>query len=468
MFHELYHNFVGQKLSVAMSKDLKITKGVNIPLKGKAEQLIGNADRAKVFAIKPTDFPSFFPKLSVREGDEVKAGDPIIFSKDDNRIKMTAPVSGEVIEIKRGDKRKMLEVKILADAETKYREFPKGDLSTLDREGLIQRLIESGAWPFIRQRPYGTIASPDDTPKSIFISAVNTAPLGADQDFVVHGEEALFQAGIDALAKLTPGKVHLTVTGMSTPSKVFTEANNVELHRVSGPHPAGNVGVHIHHFDPILKNGDLVWYINPQDVIIIGRLLLEGRFEPTRIIALVGPEVKNPRYYRGILGMQVSTILADQLNSDNVRVVSGDVLTGTHIAEDGFLGYYDQQITVLREGNEPEFFGWLKPGGNKFSISRSLFTWLRPQRDLALDTNMHGEERAFVVTGEYERVFPFDIFPVQLLKSIMIEDIENMEKLGIYELVEEDMALCEFVCTSKIPVQETLRKGLDLAKQELG
>jgi Na+-transporting NADH:ubiquinone oxidoreductase subunit A len=451
-----------------MSKDLKITKGVNIPLKGKAEQLIGNTEQSKVYAIKPTDFKGFFPKLHVKEGDEVKAGDPIIYSKDDNRIQINAPISGEVIEIKRGDKRKMLEVKILADSELKYREFPKNDLSSLGRDGVIQRLLDSGCWPFIRQRPYGTIASPDHTPKSIFISAINTAPLAPDQDFVVHGMEDLFQEGVNVLSKLTEGKIHLGVTGMSTPSLVYTNAKNVEIHRVSGPHPAGNVGVHIHNIDPIVRNGEVVWYVSPQDVIIIGRLFKEGRYEPSRVIALTGPMVKNPRYYRGVLGMQISPILADQLMDNHVRYISGDALTGTRISEDGYLGFYDQQITILEEGDKPEFFGWVKPGGNKFSISRSLFTWLRPHRKLPLDTNMHGEERAFVVTGEYERVFPFDIFPVQLLKSIIIEDIESMEKLGIYELVEEDMALCEFVCTSKIPVQETLRKGLDLAKQELG
>ncbi|MCC5915872.1 MAG: Na(+)-translocating NADH-quinone reductase subunit A [Cryomorphaceae bacterium] len=451
-----------------MSKDLKITKGVNIPIKGKAEQLIGNADNAKVYAIKPTDFPGLFPKLHVREGDEVKAGDPLIYSKDDDRIQWTSPVSGEVIEIQRGDKRKMLAVKILADKEISYRAFPVEDPNSLDREAVVKRLIESGCWPFLRQRPYGTVASPDDTPKSIFISCVNTAPLGADQDFVVHGQAKLFQTGIDAIRKLTDGKVHLTVTGMSTPSEVYAKTKGVEIHKIHGPHPAGNVGYHIHKIDPIVRNGEIVWTLNPQDVIIIGRLFAEGKFDATRIIAFGGPEVKNPRYYRGLLGMQITPLLKDQVENENVRYISGNPLTGSRIDKDGFLGYYDQEFSVLEEGNQPEFFGWIKPGGNKFSISRSVFTWVFPKKELSLDTNMHGEERAFVVTGEYEKVFPFDIFPVQLLKSIMIEDVEQMEKLGIYELVEEDMALCEVVCTSKIPVQETLRQGLDLAKQELG
>lgn len=451
-----------------MSNDLKITKGVNIPLKGKAEQLIGNADRARVFAVKPTDFPGLFPKLHIKEGAEVKAGDPIIFSKDDNRIQWTSPVSGEVIDIERGDKRKMLAVKVLADENITYREFPKENPSDLAREAVIQRLLDAGCWPFIRQRPYGVIASPDDTPKSIFISCINTAPLSADQDFVVHGLEDEFQTGVDAIKKLTAGKVHLTVTGMSKPSEVFSKTKGVEIHNVSGQHPAGNVGVHIHNIDPVIKNTDKVWYLNPQDVIIIGRLFKEGKYNPLRVVALTGPQVKNPRYYKVLIGSQITPLINSQVERKNNRFISGDVLTGSKLSEDGFLGFYDEEITVLEEGNEPEIFGWIKPGGNKFSISRSLFTWLRPQRDLPLDTSMHGEERAFVVTGEYEKVFPFDIYPVQLLKSIMIEDVENMEKLGIFELVEEDMALCEVVCTSKIPVQETLRKGLDLAKQELG
>jgi Na+-transporting NADH:ubiquinone oxidoreductase subunit A len=461
-------NFVGQKSTVPMSKDLKITKGVNIPLKGKAEQLIGNAEKPWVFAIKPTDFQGVFPKLYVKEGDEVKAGDPLIYSKDDNRIQWTSPVSGEVVEILRGDKRKMLAIKILADNETKYREFPVEAPDSLNREAIVQRLLDAGCWPFIRQRPYGSIASPDDTPKSIFVSCINTAPLAADQDFVAQGQVEMFQCGIDVICKLTEGKVHLTVTGMSKPSEVFTRSKGVKIHKVSGPHPAGNVGVHIHNIDPIVSNGDKVWYLNPQDVIIIGRLFAEGKFDASRIIALAGPEVKNPRYFRGIVGMQITPILEGQIQSEDVRYISGDVLTGTRIDKDGFLGFYDQQITVLKETKVPEFFGWLKPGGNKFSISRALFTWLMPKKELTLNTKLHGEERAFVVTGEYEKVFPFDIYPVQLLKSIMIEDIENMEKLGIYELVEEDMALCEVVCTSKIPVQETLRRGLDLAKKELG
>lgn len=464
----LVTNFVGQKSTVPMSKDLKITKGVNIPLKGKAEQLIGNADRAKVFAIKPTDFIGLFPKLHVKEGAEVKAGDPLIYSKDDNRIQWTSPVSGEVVEIERGDKRKMLSVKVLADNDVTYRDFPVENPSDLAREVIVQRLLDSGCWPFIRQRPYGVIASPDDMPKSIFISCVNTAPLSADQDFVVHGLAKEFQTGIDAIKKLTEGSVNLTVTGMSKPSDVFLNAKGVEIHKVSGPHPAGNVGVHIHHIDPVINNKEKVWYLDPQDVIIIGRLFLEGKFDPTRIVAITGPMVKNPRYHKLLIGTQITPVIENQLEGDNNRYISGDVLTGSKITQDGFLGFYDEEITVLEEGNEPEIFGWIKPGGNKFSISRSLFTWLRPQRQLPLDTSMHGEERAFVVTGEYERVFPFDIYPVQLLKSIMIEDVETMEKLGIFELAEEDMALCEVVCTSKIPVQETLRKGLDLAKQELG
>lgn len=451
-----------------MSKDLKITKGVNIPLKGKAEQLIGNADQPKVFAVKPTDFVGLFPKLHVKEGVEVKAGDPLIYSKDDNRIQWVSPVSGEVVEIERGDKRKMLAVKILADSNTSYREFPVESPAEMAREAIVKRLLDSGCWPFLRQRPYGTIASPDDTPKSIFISCINTAPLSADQDFVVHGQEENFHTGIEALKKLTDGKVHLTVTGMSTPSDVFKKTKGVEIHKVSGPHPAGNVGVHIHQIDPILKNSDKVWYLNPQDVIIIGRLFKEGKYDPTRVVALTGPQVKNPRYYKMLIGAQITPYVDGQVEGNNNRYISGDVLTGSKISHEGFLGFYDEEITVLEEGNEPEIFGWIKPGGNKFSISRSLFTWVFPKKTLNLDTSMHGEERAFVVTGEYERVFPFDIYPVQLLKSIMIEDIEQMEKLGIYELVEEDMALCEVVCTSKIPVQETLRKGLDLAKQELG
>ena len=450
-----------------MSDLIKIKRGVDIKLVGKAEQLYGNTEQPETFALKPTDFPGIRVKLSVKEGDEVKAGTPILYNKDRKEVKFCSPVSGEIAEIVRGDKRKLLEIRILADKEIQYQDFGAGDAKTMDREAVKEKLLASGCWPLIRQRPYNIVANPERTPKAIFISCFDTAPLAADIDFVVHGQENEFQAGIDALARLTDGKIHLGVDGRTNPSTVFTNCKGVELHRFKGPHPAGNVGVQIHNIDPI-NRGDAVWTLNPQDVIIIGRLFLSGKFDANINVAVAGSEVSKPRYTKVILGTSVKNILEGNVSQNKNRYISGNVLTGMRIKPDGYLGFYDRQLTVIPEGDQDQFFGWITPNPNKFSISRTLVSWMQPNKKYRLDTAMNGEERAFVVTGEYEKVFPFDIYPVQLLKSIMIKDIESMENLGIYEVVEEDFALCEVVCTSKIPVQETVREGLDLMLKELG
>lgn len=450
-----------------MSKDIRIRKGVDIKLKGTAEKIYANTPQSETFAVKPTDFVGVMPKLIAREGDEVKAGSPLFYSKDNDKVKFPSPVSGEVVEIVRGEKRKILEIKILADKEIKYEDFGTADPSALSREGVIEKLLNSGTWSYIRQRPYGTIANPEAKPKSIFISAFNSAPMAADNDFALHGMEKEFQTGLDAVAKLTEGKVHLNIDGKSNPSTVFTNAKNVQINKVSGPHPAGNVGIQIHHIDPI-KKGETVWYLYPQDVVTIGRLFLEGKYDASRIVALTGSEVLKPKYYKMLSGASIKGLVENNVTDGNNRFISGDVFTGTKIAQDGYLGFYDTQIAVLPEGDEPEFMGWLAPGFGKFSISRT-FTWfLNKNKEMALNTNAHGEERAFVVSGEYESVLPMDIYPVHLLKSIMTGDVEAMERLGIYEVIEEDMALCEVVCTSKIDVQDILRDGLTLAQKELG
>ena len=448
-----------------MSKDIRIKKGLDIKLKGAAEKLYAQIDPPDTVAIKPTDFHGVVPKLLVKTGDEVKAGSPLFYDKDNERVKFVAPVSGEVVEINRGAKRKILEVKILADKENSYQSFKKEDPATLNREQIVDMLLESGAWPFIRQRPYATIANPNDIPKSIFISAFNTAPLAADNDFIIHGMDEAFQAGLNALNRLTDGPVHLNIDGKTNPDIAFTNAKGVQVNRFKGPHPAGNIGVQIHHIDPINK-GEVVWYLYPQDVVLIGRVFLEGKFDASRIIALTGSEVKKPKYYKTFVGAAVKNILDGTTEEGKKRFISGDVLTGTAVEAIGYLGFYDSQITVIPEGDQPEFMGWLAPGLNKFSVSRTFFSWLMPNKEYALDTNMHGEERAYVMTGEYERVLPMDIYPMQLLKAIMVGDIEAMEALGIYEVAEEDLALCEVVCTSKINVQELLRQGLDLIKKE--
>jgi Na+-transporting NADH:ubiquinone oxidoreductase subunit A len=448
-----------------MSKHVKITRGLNLKLKGAAERVFGNAPVSETFAIKPTDFHGVTPKLLVKQGEEVLAGSPLFYDKYNDKIKFTSPVSGEVVEIVRGEKRKILEVKILADKEIRYKNFEKVDPNTLSREQIISSLLEAGIWPMIRQRPYHTIANPEQTPKSIFISAFDTNPLAPDNDFILHSNGEDFQAGIDAIAKLTDGKVHLNVSADLTPSKVFTNSKNVQINKISGPHPAGNVGVQIHHIDPINK-GEVVWFLYPQDVLLIGKFFKEGKFDATRIIALTGSQVKSPKYFRTFIGGSVKNILSGNIIEDKNRVISGNVLTGNQIMPDGYLGFYDSQITVIPEGDEPEFFGWLVPNSKKFSMSRTFFSWLTPGKEYVLNTNMNGEERPFVMTGEYDKVFPFNIYPQQLLKAILVDDIDLMEKLGIYEVAEEDFALCEFVCTSKIDSQKIVRKGIDVIKKE--
>lgn len=449
-----------------MSANIKIKRGLNIKLAGEAARSVSNLPLPELFAIKPPDFTGLIPKLLVKEGDEVQSGSPLFYDKNNESIKFCSPVSGEIVEIVRGDKRRILEIKILADREIKYLSFTKNNPADLSREEITAALLNSGAWPFIRQRPFGIVANPGDKPKSIFISAFDSNPLAPDINFIMQQQDMNFQAGLDALKKLTDGNIHLNVHSGMNASPVFTNAKGVVVNKISGPHPAGNVGVQIHHIDPVNK-GETVWYVNPQDVLVIGRLFTEGRFDASRVVALTGSQVVNAKYYKTLVGASIKNIIADGgLKQGENRVVSGNVLSGTQIPEDGYLGFYDSQITVIPEGHVSEFMGWLAPGFNKYSMSRTFFSWLTPGKEYGLDTNLHGEERPFVMTGQYEKVFPMNIYPVQLLKSILIEDIDMMEKLGIYEVVEEDFALCEFVCTSKIKSQEIIRRGLDIVRKE--
>ncbi len=455
------HNFLEKE----MSKDIRLKKGLNINLKGEADKVYASIPQSDLFSLKPTDFHGLTPKLTVKAGDKVKAGSCLFFDKYNDRVRFSSPVSGEVTDIVRGAKRRILEVKLKADAETKYESF-----STLDagasREQIIEGLLESGVWPFIRQKPFDIIANPMDTPKAIFISTFNTAPLAPDNDFVLHGLDSEFQTGVNFLKKLTDGVVHLNVDGNTNPSKVFTSCKGVQINKVSGMHPAGNVGVQIHHIDPINK-GDVVWYLYPQDVLTIARLFSEGKYDVSRIVALTGPQVEKPRYYRTIAGATIKNLLDENtLIGDNNRFISGDVLTGEKIEKDGNIGFYDSQVTVIEEGNKQEFLGWIAPNLDKFSLSKSYFSWLTPSKKYSLNTNYNGEERAYVVTGQYEKVLPMDIYPMQLIKACLIDDIDSMEQLGIYEISPEDVALCEFICTSKMEVQSIIRKGLDLIKKE--
>jgi len=450
-----------------MSKDIRIKKGLNINLVGAAEQTTSKAVLSNVYALNLNDFHGITPKMLVKQGAEVKAGEALFYNKNNEDMLFVSPVSGELIEIERGARRRILSLKILPDKEQETLSHDTLDLTSATKENIKAFILKSGSWPFIKQRPYDLVADPDANPKAIFISAYTTAPLAADADYVLQGKEKELQAAITALSKLTPGKVHVSV-GKSSNSPL-AGMSGVELHKVSGPHPAGLVGTQINKIDPINK-GETVWTVAPQDLIIIGEALLTGKFNAQRVVALSGSSVKKPKYYTTRIGAEISTFLyGSGVNEEKIRVINGDVLTGSTSRPDGHLGFYNNTVTVIPEGDDYEFFGWNKPVFNKISATRALtFSWMQPNKKYELDTNTNGEHRAFVVTGQYEKVFPLDIFPLQLLKACMVQDLDEMEQLGLYEVAPEDFSLTEFICISKQPHQQIIREGLDLLHKEIG
>ncbi|WP_020531342.1 Na(+)-translocating NADH-quinone reductase subunit A [Flexithrix dorotheae] len=457
-----------------MSQTIKLKKGFNINLAGKAEKKIGQVETPETFAIKPSDFPGMIrPKVTVKVGDKVNAGDTIMFDKKLDAVLYTAPVSGEVIEINRGEKRKLINIKILADKEISYKEFKKhtvSEISTLSREEAQQQLLESGVWPNLVQRPYAVVANPEDTPKAIFISAFDSNPLAPSYDFLLKDQDKYFQAGVDVLKKFTKGSIHVNIDGNAEVSQLFTHTKNVQINKFLGKHPYGNVGVQIHHLDPINK-GDIVWTSNPYGVVQIGKLFLEGKYDASKVIAVAGSEIKNPQYYSTYMGACVDKFLHNNITGENVRVISGNVLTGAKIEQNGYLGFYDHLVTVIPEGNRSRFVlteGWLAPTFNRLSFHRAfnLFSFLNPPtKEYVLDTSTNGEDRPFVVSGAFEKVLPMDIYPTYLLKAIMAEDYDEMEALGIYEIAEEDLAICEFIDVSKHDIQDLVRTGLNLMRE---
>lgn len=451
-----------------MSNDIKIKKGLDIKLKGKAEKTTEKAVLSNFYTLRPEDFHGVTPRLIYKEGAKVKAGEPIFFDKSNEAVKFVSPVSGEIIEISRGEKRRVLGIKIQADKEQAYQDYGKLDAGTVDADTIKAHLLATGCWTFIKQRPYDIIAKPDQSPKAIFISGYDSAPLAADLDYVLQGKEAELQAAVTALGKLTAGKVHVSVGHNS--NSPLAGLSGITLHKVSGPHPCGNVGTQINKIDPVNK-GETVWTVNPQDLVIIGELLLTGKFNAERIVALAGSSVKKPRYFITKIGSEVATMIYDNgvIQNGNDRIISGNVLTGKLVKPDGYLDYYNNIITIIPEGDDYEFFGWNKPVFDKLSISRALtFSWLAPNKTYDLTTNMNGEHRNFVLTGNYEEVFPLDIFVMQILKSCLYKDLDEMEALGMYEVAPEDFALTEFVCVSKQPHQKIIREGLDLMIKEIG
>ena len=443
-----------------MSKNIKLCKGLDIKLAGKAEARVEDAPMAKSYAVSPLDYENVTPKLLVKVGDKVEAGSPLFFDKNNPRILFTSPVSGVVSAINRGEKRKLLNVAVEPDATQVYKELKVVDAKA-SRSEIVEMLLESGLWTRIVERPFGVIANPDAQPKAIFVSAFDSAPLAPDYNFVLKSEKAALEAGLALLSRLTDGKVHLSAR--KGDEGYMAEVKGVEYHTFSGKHPVGNVGVQIHHIDRIAK-GDIVWTVNVQDVVLMGRLVMGKKLDMTKVIAVAGSEAQKPCYKRIIAGAAVESIVGKV--SENVRIISGDVLTGVATAKDGYISANANMLSLIPEGNVYELLGWAMPRFHRFSVSRAYFSWLCPKKEYKLDTNLNGGERPFVVTGLYENYLPMDVYVAYLLKACLVKDLDKMENLGIYEVLPEDLALCEFVDPSKIEMQQILRDGINLMIKE--
>ncbi|MDC1372019.1 Na(+)-translocating NADH-quinone reductase subunit A [Flavobacteriaceae bacterium] len=450
-----------------MSNDIHFKKGLDINLIGEAKKVLEPAPKSKFYSVEPSDFHGINPKLNVKISDNILAGDILFYDKSDELLKFASPVSGQITEIIRGEKRKILSIKILADENQVFKN--SGCLKkSANKEEIIEFLLSVGCWPFIMQRPYAIIANYKSSPKSIFVSGYSSEPLSADLDFTLKDNKKEIQAAVSILNKLTEGKVNVSIEKSS--DSIFREINDIELYNVSGPHPSGNVGSLINKVDPVNK-GESVWTISAQDLVIIGNMILTGEFKAERIVSLSGSSIESPRYLKTTIGCQIDSITNNNIHNlnDNNRIISGTILSGKKVEPDGHLDYYSNSVTVIPEGDDYELFGWTKPVFNKVSVSRALtFSWLFPKKKYDLTTNTNGEHRAFVTTGTYEKVFPLDIFPMHILKACMYNDLDEMEALGMYEVAPEDFALTEFVCVSKQPHQKIIREGLDLMKKEIG
>ena len=450
-----------------MSNNIYLKKGLDLPISGVAAQTTKKVIVPDVVAVKPTDFRGLVPKLLVREGDKVLAGTPVLADKMSQNILFASPVSGTVAEVVRGEKRKLLEVRIKADEKQEYVDFGVKKVAEMSAEEIKAALLESGLWPALVQRPYGIVANPESKPKAIFVSAFTTAPLAANPEYALGADVEHIQTAINALGKLTDGGVHLSLNSENYSGTPFHKLENVIQHTFTGKHPAGNVGVQIHHISPIRK-GETVWTVSLLMLAAIGKLFNTGKYDVRRKIAVTGPKAENPSYVEGYPGISMKDLKDYYASADNLRFVSGDVLTGTNVGAEGFLGFADNQVTILEEGNKYELFGWAKPfRTSQFSASHTYFSWLTPNKKYDMDTNLHGGPRAFVVNDTYGKVLPMDIYPVYLLKACLANDIDKMEKYGIYEVLEEDLALCEYVCPSKIYIQQIITDGIALMLKEM-
>lgn len=452
-----------------MSKIVKLKKGFDINLQGKANDTVVTDVKTEFFALKPTDFIGFVkPKLLVKEGDNVKAGQPLYYDKSLEDVKFVSPVSGEVVEIRRGEKRRLLEIVVKSNNQNEsveHKQHSVSDVANLSAEDVKSHMAASGVWPNVVQRPFATMANPADTPKAIHISGFDSSPLAPDYNITLKGREDDFQFGIEVLKRLTKGGIHLNVSGDKELPRVYSKPKGIQVNKIYGAHPAGNVGVQIHNIDPVNK-GEVVWTVTPYAVAQIGRLFSTGKYDASKTISLVGSEVKTPQYYETFAGAKISDFIANNISTEeNVRLIDGNVLTGQKISDNGYLGFYSNQFTAIPEGDDYIFFGSFVPSKERLSFQRTvgLLSFLNPKsKEYRLSANVQGEHRAFVQSGIFEQLVPMDILPVQLLKSILVEDYEAMEALGIYEVAEEDFALCEFADVSKQDIQAMIRKGLDL------
>lgn len=443
----------------------KIKKGLDLNLEGAAEQALRECPPSEVYAVAPTDFHGISPRLTVKEGDRVLAGDPLFVDKATESVNVVSPVSGTVKAIVRGDRRKLLHICVAADREQESRNFGPFDIEKATMEETKALLLKSGLFAFFRQRPYDVVASPLDTPKGIFVSAFSKMPLCADFSFVVQGQEEDFKLGIKALSKLAKVHVGISPEHINTPILPLPEA---EVSVFSGPNPAGNVGVQINHVDPVNK-GEVVWTLAPEEVLFVGRLVGSGRVDLTRRIAVAGSRIDGPEYVSVKVGAPIADILSGKLPAtEHVRIIDGNPLVGRKSCLEGYLGAHTTEVCAIPEGDDRhELFGWIVPRLNDFSTSRSYFSWLQGRsRKYDLDCRIKGGERHMIMSAEYERVFPMDIYPSYLVKAIITGDIDRQEALGIYEVAPEDFAVAEFIDSSKLELQRIVREGLDLLRKE--
>ena len=448
-----------------MANLIKLRKGLDINLKGKAAAEVVAVKEPGFYALCPDDFTGVTPKVVVKEQEYVMAGGPLFIDKNHPEVQFVSPVSGVVTSVERGARRKVLSITVEAAQEQDYEEFGKENVSKMDAVSVKAALLKSGMFAFIKQRPYDIVADPTVAPRAIFVSAFDTNPLAPDFELALKGEEANFQTGLDALAKIA--KTYLSIS-VNQKAVALTQAKNVTLTVFDCPHPAGNVGVQINNIAPINK-GETVWTIDPQAVIFIGRLFNTGHVDLTRLVAVTGSEVKKPSYCKLKVGALLTNVFAGNVSTDkNLRYISGNVLIGKQITANGFLGAFHSQVTVIPEGDDVhEMLGWIMPRFDQFSTSHSYFSWLMGKKEYTLDARVKGGERHMIMSNEYDRVLPMDIMPEYLIKAIIAGDIDRMEALGIYEVAPEDFALCEFVCSSKMELQRIVREGLDMLRREM-